>query len=124
MKLALVALLVIHGLIHVMGFVGTWGLAEFQGASRTPTNCITARPGDAIVRVLGIVWLLALAAFLFAATLLLTDSAMWRPVALGAAAISMAPVALWWQNAPMGAVANALVLVAVVFANRLDGVAA
>lgn len=32
----------------------------------------------------------------------------------------MAPIALWWENAPMGAVANALVIAAVVFADRLD----
>jgi hypothetical protein len=124
MKLAIVALLVAHGLIHVIGFAGTWGLAEFQGASRTPTNFITAQPGDPIVRVLAVVWLLALAAFLGAAMLLIGDNALWRPVAIGAVVISMVPVVLWWQNAPMGAVANVLVVAAVLAAPRLSAVAA
>jgi hypothetical protein len=66
------------------------------------------------------VWLLALAAFLVAAVLLVGDSAMWRPVAIGAAVISMVPVGLWWQNAPMGAVANALIIAAVLAAPKLS----
>jgi hypothetical protein len=122
MKLAIVALLLIHGLIHAIGFVGSWGLAEFQGASRAPTNFVTAQPGDPLVRVFGLVWLLALAAFLVAAVLLVGDSAMWRAVVIGAAVISMVPVGLWWQNAPMGAVANALVIAAVLAAPKLSGV--
>lgn len=124
MKIAIVALLAVHGLIHAMGFAGAWGLAEFQGASRVPTNFLHARPDDPIVRVLGLIWLVALVAFLVAASLLFVDSALWRPVAVGAVIVSMVPVALWWQNAPMGAVANVLVLVAVVLAPRLEGVAA
>ena len=124
MKIAIIGLLAVHGLIHAMGFVGAWGLAEFQGASRVPTNFITARPDDPIVRVLGLVWLLALVAFLVVAYLLLIDSPAWRPAAVAAVLVSMIPIALWWQNAPMGAVANALVLVAVFLAPKLGGVAA
>jgi len=124
MKIAIVALLAVHGLIHAIGLAGTWGWAEFEGASRTPTNIITAQPTDPIVRMLGTVWLVAVIAFLVAAALLMGDSAAWRPAALVAVAISMVPVVLWWENAPMGAVANALVLAAVILAPRLDGIAA
>jgi hypothetical protein len=124
MKIAIVALLAVHGVIHAVGFAGTWGLAEFQGASRVPTNFLRASPDDPIVRVLGAVWLLALMAFLVAAYLLLIDSAAWRPIALVAVLVSMVPVALWWRNAPMGGVANALVVLAVVLAPRLSGVPA
>ena len=124
MKIAIVALLAVHGLIHAIGLAGTWGWAEFQGASRTPTNIITAQPTDRIVRMLGTVWLVALIAFLVAAALLMGDSAAWRSAALVAVAISMVPVVLWWKNAPMGAVANALILAAVILAPKLDGIAA
>ena len=68
--------------------------------------------------------LLALVAFLIAAALLLGDDPLWRIAALTAAGVSMVPVALWWQDAPMGAVANALVVAAAVAAPNLDGVAA
>jgi hypothetical protein len=123
-KIALVALLAIHGLIHTMGFLGTMGLAQFEGASRVPTNVIMAGPEDPIVRILGLVWLIALAGFLLAAVLLLMDTAAWRPVAVASVAVSMVVVVLWWGNAPMGAVANALVLAAVILAPRLEGLPA
>jgi hypothetical protein len=107
-----------------MGFDGAWGLAQFEGASRVPTTFVTARPEDPIVRILGLVWLLALVAFVLAAYLLLIGNPAWRMASLAAVVVSMIPVALWWENAPKGAVANALVLVAVVLAPRLEGVPA
>ena len=124
MKYAITALFVIHGLIHVMGFAGAFRLAEFQGASRTPTDFVTADSGSPTLKVLGVVWIVALFAFLLAATLLLMDNPGWRPTAVAAVFISMVPIALWWQSAPMGAVANALVLAAVLVAPKLDGVGA
>jgi hypothetical protein len=120
MKFAVMALLVIHGLIHAMGFAGAWGLAEFEGASKTPTNFVTTSPGTSMVRGLGLLWLAALLAFLVAAALLLADSTTWRPVAVAAVLISMVPVALWRKNAPMGALANAVVITAVVLADRFE----
>ena len=122
MKMGITALLAIHGLIHGMGFVGTWGLAEFRGVSRVPTHLIHARPEDGVVRVLAVVWLVALVLFVAAAVLLVGDRGAWRIMAVAATAISMLPIALWWAEAPMGAVANALVLVAVWLAPRLEGV--
>ena len=124
MKYALVALLVIHGLIHAIGFAGAFNLAEFEGGSKTPTNFVTADIGTPTLKILGALWMVALVAFLLAATLLLMDSASWRPAAVAAALISMVPIAMWWQVSPMGAVANALVIAAVVIAPRLDGVPA
>lgn len=95
----------------------------FEGTSRTPTNFVTAQPGDALNRALGIVWLLALMSFLAAAVLLDRQRGL-APVAVVAAAVSMVPVALWWKNAPMGAVANALVVAAVLLAPRFEGLPA
>ena len=122
MKYAISALLAIHGVIHAMGFAGAWGIAEFDGASRTPTNFVVAEPDSGALRGLGIVWLVALGAFVISAGLLLGGNPAWRGVALGAAALSMVVVALWWESAPMGAVANALIIIAVVMAPSLEGV--
>jgi hypothetical protein len=120
MKYAIVALLAIHGLIHAVGFAGTWGLAQFEGASQTPTNFVTVEADGTALKFIGLLWIVALVAFLAAAALLVTDGGAWRPVAVGAAVISMVPVTLWWKNAPMGALANALVVAAVLFADRLE----
>ena len=120
MKYAIVALLTIHGLIHAIGFAGTWGLAQFEGASQTPTNFFTVEGDGNALKFLGLLWMVALVAFLAAAALLVADINAWRPVAVGAAAFSMVQVALWWENAPMGALANAMVVAAVLFADRLE----
>lgn len=124
MKIVIVAVLVTHGLIHAMGFAGTLGLARFPGVSQTPTHLVSAQPGDSIVRLLALTWLLGLILFLVTATLLVVDNPAWRMTALGGVVLSMGLIVLWWANAPMGAVANALVLAAVVFAPRMSGVPA
>ena len=124
MRYAIAGLLVIHGLIHAMGFAGAYELADFEGASKTPTNFVTADLGSPALKVLGALWLVALVAFLVAAALLLRDDPAWRVAALAATALSMIPVLLWWRDAPMGAVANALVLAAIVAAPNLDVAAA
>ena len=121
MKYAIVGLLVIHGLIHAMGFAGSYGLAQFEGASNTPTNFVTAEPGSTTLKILGALWLLALALFLLAAALLLSGTTTWRLAAVAGAAVSTVVVALWWRDAPMGAVANAFVLAAVAAAPNLNG---
>jgi hypothetical protein len=123
-KIAVIALLTVHGLIHAVGFAGAWGLAEVKGVSPVPTNLLAAHADDPIVRILGFVWLLALIGFLVAAYLLLVNSPAWRPVALAAVLISIVPVTLWWQDASLGALANALVLAAVLLGPRLEGVTA
>lgn len=124
MKFVIMALLTVHGLIHAIGFAGAWGLAEIKGVSPVPTDIVAAQATDPIVRVLGLVWLLALAAFLVAAYLLLVNSPAWRPLALAAVLVSTVPVALWWQDAFLGALVNTLVVAAVLLGPRLEGVAA
>lgn len=124
MKFVIMALLTVHGLIHAIGFAGAWGLAEIKGVSPVPTDIVAAQATDPIVRVLGLVWLLALAAFLVAAYLLLVNSPAWRPLALAAVLVSTVPVALWWQDAFLGALVNTLVVAAVLLGPKLEGVAA
>ncbi|HEX5948201.1 MAG TPA: hypothetical protein VFZ45_01415 [Actinomycetota bacterium] len=124
MKFVIMALLTVHGLIHAIGFAGAWGLAEIKGVSPVPTDIVAAQATDPIVRVLGLVWLLALAAFLVAAYLLLVNSPAWRPLALAAVLVSTVPVALWWQNAFLGTLVNTLVVAAVLLGPKLEGVAA
>jgi hypothetical protein len=113
-KLAIIALLTVHGLIHTIGFAGTWGLTEFGEPSRVPTNIVTAHPDDPIVRVLGFVWLLALIGFLVAAYLLLVNGPVWRPRGPGRCRRFNGPGGPGWHDAAMGADANALIIVAVV----------
>ena len=84
MKWALVALLSLHGLIHLLGFVKTWGIVDLKALSDQTTIPLAGAP----LRAFGLVWLAVCAAFLLAGALLTRGSGAWLPVALVAAALS------------------------------------
>jgi hypothetical protein len=67
------ALLALHGLIHLIGFVAPWQIASLEGfAYRTTILSGAQEVGDAGVRLIGLVWLGLTLSFLAAA------SAVWR----------------------------------------------
>lgn len=106
MKWALVGLLTLHGLIHLLGFVKTWDIADVKALSSQ-----TALPlAGASLRALGLVWLAVCAAFLLAGALLALGSGAWLPVALVAAALSQVVIILWWQDARAATIPNLIVL--------------
>ena len=70
MRWLLVALLAVHGLIHLMGFAKAFGLAELEALTRP------------VSRSMGVVWLLAATGFLLAALLLLRGPRLWWWVAV------------------------------------------
>lgn len=103
MKYAFTFLLVVHGLIHLMGFFKAFGLAELPALTRF------------ISRPMGALWLLAAALFLAsAASLHLFPRAFW---AIGAAAVVVSQLVIVpsWVDARAGTIANALALVGVAY---------
>lgn len=113
-KLLIAGLLVVHGLIHAIGIATVFGGASFEGMSGSPT----LRVGGAEQAVAAL-WGVAMVALVGAGLGLLFSQSWWAPLALAGAAVSMVPVVVWWGDAWVGAVANALVVVAVVAAERM-----
>ncbi len=103
MEWALAGLLVVHGLVHALGFAKAFGLTELT-ALVLP-----------ISRGRGVLWLIASVLSLFAARELLVGSAhAWAP--MGASAItSQAAILGSWREAKYATLVNALVLAAAVF---------
>jgi hypothetical protein len=99
MKIGLAILLVLHGAIHVAGFLKAFGLAELP------------RLGHAISRTLGILWLLAGMAFVVSAVLLFVDGRHWWIAATPAVVLSQVLIAGGYHNAKFGTIANAIVLI-------------
>ena len=112
------ALLVVHGLIHAIGIATTFANAEIEGFSGEPTLDI-----GVALRAFSLLWGVALVGMLAAAVGVELDQTWWWPVALVAAVVSMVAVTVWWQDARFGAVANALVIAAVLVAPRIPDVA-
>lgn len=106
MKWALVGLLTLHGLIHLLGFAKTWGIAEVKALSGQTTIPLAGAP----LRAFGLVWLVVCVAFLAAGALLALGSGAWLPVALVAAAISQVVIILWWPDARAGTIPNLIIL--------------
>jgi hypothetical protein len=108
-------LLIGHALIHLMGPVDIWGVADLEQLSGEPSIAVAAIPTE----VLAIVWLLPLALLMAAGVAVLTRRAWWRPIALIGAASSQLAIMFWWDDASAGTIANLLVLAAVVLAPQL-----
>lgn len=69
LKWILVFILTIHGIIHIMGFLKAWGLAEIKGL----TDQTLIPLSSSAARIFGIVWLLATIIFLVSAAGLIID---------------------------------------------------
>lgn len=104
MKYILVALMSIHGLIHLMGFAKAFRLATLEQL-RTP-----------ITPPVGLLWLTAGALFLVGAGLLLAAPDWWWAPASAALIISQLVIVAAWGDAKFGTVANLIILVPVIVA--------
>lgn len=105
---ALAALLIVHGVIHVIAPLVVWDLAEFEGIDGEPTVAMSAASVDA----LGVAWIVVLASFVVAAVAVLARRGWWMPVTLVSVVASQILIVLWWEGAWRGTIANVLVIAA------------
>ncbi|MCS6906466.1 MAG: hypothetical protein RML93_01125 [Anaerolineales bacterium] len=104
MKYILTALLVIHGLIHLLGFVKAFDLAW------------TSQLQAAISRPMGILWLIAsLLLVVSGGMVLLAGKWWWLPAALGVL-LSQILVFTTWNDAKAGTIANVILLLPIIVA--------
>ena len=101
MTFLLAALLFVHGLIHLLGVVKAWRLAELPQLSQT------------ISPMFGWLWLAASILFCAAAICLVLYPRRWWFIAGLAVVISTAAILPSWGDAKYGAVANVFVLAGV-----------
>jgi hypothetical protein len=114
--------LLLHGLIHLMGFTSYWQLAEISGLPYK-TTLLNGRfdIGDAGTRVYGFIWLLLALAYAVVAYGLITHQPWARWAVLGVTAVSLLTTVLDWQVAYAGVVINLVVLLAFWLVPQLAG---
>lgn len=102
LKLLFALFVVLHGLIHILGFVKAFQLAEVSQLTQS------------IAKPAGLLWLAA--AMLFVATIVffLLDTAWWWMIATLAIVLSQVLIVMSWQDAKFGTIANLTTLVVVV----------
>jgi hypothetical protein len=94
--------LVVHGLIHALGFLKAFGFADLPQLG-------------GVSRSVGLIWLLAAALFLAAAAALFLWPRTWWALGALALALSLMAILPSWKDAKAGVIADAIVLAGVAF---------
>jgi hypothetical protein len=98
MRFLLFLVIVVHGLIHLMGFAKSFRLAEIRALTQQPST--TA----------GLLWLLCALTFTVAGGLVLLKQDFWWMIALPAVILSQALIFSSWHDAKFGTIANLIIL--------------
>lgn len=100
-------LIIIHALIHLLGFLKAFNLAEINQLTQV------------ISKPMGILWLIALLLLLLSALLFIVNKDIWWLTAFAGVILSQVLIILYWSDAKFGTIPNLIIiLVAIVaFAN-------
>ena len=107
MKWFLFLLLVIHSLIHLIGFLKAFQFAEINQLTQN------------ISKPMGILWLIALILFIASAIQFISNHNLWWITGLAAVILSQVLIIIFWQDAKFGTIPNIIILLVaiVAFAN-------
>ena len=107
MRFVLAFVPVAHGIAHLVGFVSSWKLATLAELPYK-TTIFSGRldVGDAGIRVIGVLWLLAALAFLVAAVALATATGWAGRFILVAVSASALLCVAGWPDARIGLAVN------------------
>jgi len=100
MRLALVFVIVIHGLIHLIGFARAFGLITVSEFTHP------------VSKLMGLIWLLATVAMLLVSAAILFGHKWWWILALAAVTLSQILILGQWQDAKFGTFLNVIILMA------------
>ena len=115
MRIILAALLIGHGVAHVVGFAVPWKLVtSAEVPYRTTVAGGLVDIGPIGVRLVGILWLLVAVALVSVATGVMQHAAWWYREALAILMVSSVLCLLGWPDSRPGIVANVLILTVLV----------
>jgi hypothetical protein len=101
-KAIFASVVIIHGLIHLMGFVKAFQLAEINQLTQI------------IHKPIGLLWLISALLFITAAAIFLLKNDWWWMIAAPALVLSQLLIIMYWQDAKYGTIANVIILVGIV----------
>ncbi len=102
MKLILLVLIIIHGLIHLLGFAKAFNLGAVNQLSQN------------ISRTNGMLWLIATILFITTAILFFLEKDWWWVISAFAIIISQYLIFKSWHDAKFGTITNVIVLIAAI----------
>ncbi|GAB4048958.1 DUF6544 family protein [Spirosoma litoris] len=99
------SLLLLHGFIHVFGFINQW--VSSLGTQLSGKSLITLSSGTS--KLLGGLWLLVGLCFLMATVAFWLESNWWTTLALFSVVLSQILIIIYWPDAKAGTVLNVLI---------------
>ncbi len=102
MKYLFAFILVMHGLVHLMGFAKAFDLAQLNQLTKE------------ISKPIGIAWLITTLIFVVAVSSFLLKKDLWWLVAIAGVILSQILIIFFWQDAKFGTIANVIILLIVV----------
>jgi len=121
MRFVLAFFLLAHGVAHLVGFVSSWKLATLAELPyKTTVFAGRVDVGDAGIRVMGVLWLLAALAFLVAAFAVATETGWAVRVTLAAVTASLILCVVGWPDARIGVAVNVGLALLLAIAARLN----
>ena len=102
MSIGLGILMILHGLVHLMGFVKAFNLTELKEIKQE------------ISRPMGLLWLTTVLLFGGSAAALLLGETWWWPITIASIVLSQIVIALHWKEAKWGTIANIIILAGLV----------
>lgn len=111
-RLIFSGVIIIHGLIHILGFVKEWNLAPVSNLSGKTLIAITG----VTAKITGTLWLIATLLLIATAVFYLMQKEWyWLPGFL-AIIISQTLIIIYWQDAKYGTIANMTILAGLIIA--------
>jgi len=102
----------LHGLIHLLGFVKEWKLAQVKQLTGETLHTISLLGG--LSKIIGILWVIACLLFILSAVTYLLRKEWWWMVAAVAIVVSQIMIIIYWKEARFGTIANFIILIACV----------
>lgn len=102
MKILFVIILLMHGLIHLMGFLKAFGIMEISQLTQE------------ISKPIGSFWLFVTLLYLVVSILFIFNKEWWWIPAIAAIVISQSLIILSWQDAKFGTILNIVILVVII----------
>lgn len=111
LRIVLGTVLVLHGLIHLLGFAVYLRLATIEGLSYgTALLSGKLEVGEAGARIFGLLWLLAAVGFVVASVAVFALFPWWWTFTLWVTLLSLVVTALGWPDPWFGVVVNVVIL--------------
>jgi len=105
MAVFLIIILILHGFIHLFGFLKAFNLANFEELKMP------------ISKLWGIVWLLAFLLFAITAIFKIIDNSLWHQTTITAIVISQLLLFKFWNDAKYGTIFNLIIVLILIYLN-------